>query len=200
MITFLYDGVRMPGNIGTMIRNGDLLISNYQGKIRHIILSPINDNKISWIKIIIINIVSWICDIFDINKRISIDNNFGINGKFNYKAKRTIKRFACISKNGSYSEIIFDPSDLNSLIENNVVFIFDNINNSKNINDLKSILLQYSSDTNYTFIIGSESNGVSERFISRYNHVLSISTRKNISINVSNAQGILCYELNNSFI
>lgn len=199
MITFIYDGVRMPGNIGTMIRNGDLLLCNYKHPIKHIIISPENDHKISWFKSIVMNFIGWVCDLLDLNKRISLNNNFGPDGKFNAKARRDIKRFACLSKNGSYSELLFDPQDLEKLIDNNVVFSLDNSPDSLKIDDLKSTLLEKGIDKDLTFVIGGESTGISERMLSRSNYVVSIPTRKGISINVSNAQGILCYEINKVF-
>lgn len=197
-ISFIYDRVRMPGNIGTMIRNGDLLIDN-NSQVRHIIISPENDHHISWYKSWIMNIIGWICDFFNLNRRISLNNNFGPDNKFNSKARRDIKRFACLSKNGYYSKLIFDPPDLKSLLEDTVVIILDNSSNATDISDLKTILLDYPEDTNFAFVIGGESTGISDEMLSIADHMITIPTRKGISINVSNAQGILCYELNRVF-
>lgn len=194
MVTFIYDKVRNAGNIGTMIRNTDLLVKDSLS----IVISPLppKENEITGIKRFFIQMMELIgFYLFGITSIFSLNELNFSDEKFSSRMKRNIRRFACISKNGK-ANILYDPKNLDEIIESSSnVWVLENGEDGISIHDFSIDMVS----ENDIFVMGGEGKdeGVTEYFLSKPHKRIYIPTKNNLSINVSCAHAIICSKLNN---
>lgn len=190
---FIYDQVRLSGNIGTMIRNLDVSSSNK--RIIQVIMSPENElkqNTYNTLQTIVVLIIYYIAKLFRIVVNIPTNCIYrDSDGKFNARMKSTIRRFSCVSKKDRVKpNLWYDPENIVEFLKDPKykIYILENYPQSVNLYSLDGSKM----DENTVFIFGSERYGVSDKFLDLPHTVVSIPTFKNTCYNVSCAHAIVC--------
>lgn len=200
---FIYDGLRNPGNMGTILRNVNVTFD--KSNIRQIAVKPTKNlthypSKNGIFSRILEFIFYFLDQLFNRTTLASINESyFYSDGSYSGAFKRRVKKSSCqtrirfisnIEYNDNVSEII------RFLTENNIrVYTLENDGNAKSLYSIDPTL-EWSDSDNICFIFGSELEGTRKEFRDISYKTIKIPTRDDFSYNVSIAHGIVCSYIN----